>query len=1011
ARPGRLRTRIASPETWTGQVSADRDTEQRKLALSLRGELDWIVMKALEKERARRYQSAHDLGRDVQRYLDLKPLEASPPSRLYRFRKFVRRHHVATGLILCIVLLLLTVTWLSIRSAIHSRKQEALQRTLTEEKSELAREKEAERDRALHNAYLADMRVATEDWRQGEVLRLYELLDGYIPKDGVPDLRGPEWYYLLAQVRRDLATYREHTNAVRQVAWHPNGEWLASYDDSRGIVIRRASDGIILRTLEEPDHPSFAWSHDGTRIAYIVDRRHIHVWSGDSNEVVGTYEEVGQPLDLVAWSADDMALVAAWRDSISLIDVAEGTVRKSRQLAHPGDRVDWRADRPWILVGAHRLDPATVKPAVPDLVVRKAHGRLAAYNPVRPRIAYGYAARTIALLDESTGAPLAEYEVSSPIRDFAWSPNGASLAVGTQKHGVIILDGKTLSPTANLYGHMGWVNTVAWSPDGQRLASGGEGGLVKVWSAPGAEPPAEPGPETRLEEAEALPDFDGMDLGTLRAASPDGRWVVAASQANRQFSRGKGPWGVWRRADGVLMRLFADTEERPWDCPPQWAPDGSLVATCGRDPALSLWDPLRGRLVHRLRGHAGTIAGFMFLSDGRRLMSYDVGGTVKLWDVGSGREILSFSNPGSGRNPFPAVQANIWKGREIAASPGFRRDLERLKQLNQLESGANEREAEELLKMAFRNTWFGATGIPRPEKALDLVERAGSLAPQDTLFWATKGLVLIELERWEEGLSALSEAVKRSDPEPAFEVCAGMAVASFHGGRKNEVTHWAEKARRTPGRLFRGGAAMSRMKQAIKLVRVAPDKIAGQGLSKILGERLWIRGRWDEAGRELARLGEGLTVHTDWWTIGPYSADEGLSFPPERQTDPFLPVNDDDAGHEAPDHWWPSAMGAGRTVFVGSKPNASFYLTQRIWSGADSERYLHVSDRGRVKVFLNGQLLLETTSNGMNRNVAEYIRPVRLQKGWNTLLLRLFTPARGEGLVYCNVKKDRTATF
>ena len=58
----------------------------------MRGELDWIVMKALEKDRTRRYETANGLARDVQRYLDDEPVEACPPSAGYRLRKFARKH-------------------------------------------------------------------------------------------------------------------------------------------------------------------------------------------------------------------------------------------------------------------------------------------------------------------------------------------------------------------------------------------------------------------------------------------------------------------------------------------------------------------------------------------------------------------------------------------------------------------------------------------------------------------------------------------------------------------------------------------------------------------------------------------------------------------------------------------------------------------------------------------------------------------------------------------------------
>src|SRR5262249_41619137 len=77
-------------------VAAQRHTEPAKLTRLVRGELDWIVMKALEKDRSRRYETANGFAMDVQRYLADEPVLACPPSAGYRLRKFARKHR--TGL-------------------------------------------------------------------------------------------------------------------------------------------------------------------------------------------------------------------------------------------------------------------------------------------------------------------------------------------------------------------------------------------------------------------------------------------------------------------------------------------------------------------------------------------------------------------------------------------------------------------------------------------------------------------------------------------------------------------------------------------------------------------------------------------------------------------------------------------------------------------------------------------------------------------------------------------------
>jgi tetratricopeptide (TPR) repeat protein len=107
--PPRPSTRLSESKDTLASVSARRQTEPAKLTRLVRGELDWIVMKALEKDRNRRYETANGFAMDVQRYLADEPVLACPPSVGYRLRKFVRRHKgglAVVGLILSFLVLL-----------------------------------------------------------------------------------------------------------------------------------------------------------------------------------------------------------------------------------------------------------------------------------------------------------------------------------------------------------------------------------------------------------------------------------------------------------------------------------------------------------------------------------------------------------------------------------------------------------------------------------------------------------------------------------------------------------------------------------------------------------------------------------------------------------------------------------------------------------------------------------------------------------------------------------------
>jgi tetratricopeptide (TPR) repeat protein len=118
--PPRPSTRLSESKDSLPSISAQRQTEPAKLTKLVRGELDWIVVKALEKDRNRRFETANGFAMDVQRYLADEPVQAGPPSAAYRFRKFARRNRAALTMaaILAVALLvgILATTWQAIRA-------------------------------------------------------------------------------------------------------------------------------------------------------------------------------------------------------------------------------------------------------------------------------------------------------------------------------------------------------------------------------------------------------------------------------------------------------------------------------------------------------------------------------------------------------------------------------------------------------------------------------------------------------------------------------------------------------------------------------------------------------------------------------------------------------------------------------------------------------------------------------------------------------------------------------
>jgi serine/threonine protein kinase/tetratricopeptide (TPR) repeat protein len=144
-----------SGESALARIAANRRSEGARLERQVRGDLDWIVMKALEKERSRRYESASALTRDIERYLRNEPIHARSPSSVYRFRKFARRNRMALTTALLVASALLAGTMVSVRQAIRAMRAEAVAD---------AERNEAERQRAAAEAHFRQARRAVDDY-------------------------------------------------------------------------------------------------------------------------------------------------------------------------------------------------------------------------------------------------------------------------------------------------------------------------------------------------------------------------------------------------------------------------------------------------------------------------------------------------------------------------------------------------------------------------------------------------------------------------------------------------------------------------------------------------------------------------------------------------------------------------------------------------------------------------------------------------------------------------------
>ncbi len=169
-----------------------------------------------------------------------------------------------------------------------------------------------------------------------------------------------------------------------------------------------------------------------------------------------------------------------------------------------------------------------------------------------------------------------------------------------------------------LKSHTGWVNSVAFSPDGLLLASGSADKTIKLWE---------------VATGSLVRTLYGHSYTVYSVAfSPDGRLLASA------------PWQeikLWEVATGSLVRTRTGHTSNVNSV--AFSPDGRLLASASWDKTIKLWEVASGREVHTLSGHTHWVLSVAFSPDGRFLASASWDKTIKLWEVASGREVRTLT--------------------------------------------------------------------------------------------------------------------------------------------------------------------------------------------------------------------------------------------------------------------------------------------------------------------------------------------------------------------------------
>ncbi|MDX1925908.1 MAG: protein kinase [Pirellulaceae bacterium] len=460
--PPKPSTRLSESGATLASISAQRQTDPLRLSQMMRGEVDWIVMKTLEKDRNRRYETANGFAADLQRYLNDEPVLACPPSASYRLKKFARRYRIqvltASFVGLALVAGIIGTTWGMFR-AIDARadadqeakeKQTALldrEAALTE-----ARNSKREADEKLFESYFAQARGSRLSGRSGqrfESLQVLKQATELARSLGLPvdkfDLLRNEAIACLALP--DLYPYRMWAKSPTSYAFDFDGaNSLNVWTDRQGnCTVRRLADDTLLAVLPGLGEPAVPFlSEDGKFLAVI----HIHFEGATFSGLAAHVWSLAEVIPRKILSEQNARRIAFHpRAHQAALAYNDGSIRL----------FELPSGQP---IG-ESLEPDTLDREIEI-----------ALHPTEPLVAIcSYFSHVVQIRDLNSHKVVTSLMEPERISDVAWHPNGRSLAVAEGERGSIRLyDRISLQPLQTFQsGHSGI--QISFNHAGDRLVA------------------------------------------------------------------------------------------------------------------------------------------------------------------------------------------------------------------------------------------------------------------------------------------------------------------------------------------------------------------------------------------------------------------------------------------------------------------------------------------------------------------------------------------------------------
>jgi WD40 repeat protein/serine/threonine protein kinase len=596
-------------------VAARRGLEPRKLSGLMRGELDWVVMKALEKDRNCRYESANGLAQDLERYLHDEPVAAGPPSASYRLKKFLWRNRgpvLAAGVVLLVLVGGIIGTTVGLVQAEQSQRDrnEALRDKLQEEKEK--NEANGERIEALAGkakalegrqraAYRHWLALIHNEYEANHLTQADEMLDS--ATECPEKLRGWEWHYLKRLCPSELSHFQV-AGGRRYFGWN--------------------------------------FTSDGSRLA-VFDKPFVRLYDTVTGKETGNFNHSFLNVREVTLSPDGRLLATStyyrWYDMICLWDATTGANlarlygQKTKNPTpdgfcgtafSPDGRLlagtDMRGNLfVWDLAAGWWRLHTTPAGLVGQMVGAPAAG--AAGGPL------GSVFLTLGALAAANADPVAPH-------DFQDVFQGRLFHRGAEKPAEppFPLRFQVLAHPSDPRPSAVWHTKPAFSPNGELLATASaDGGEVKLWDP-----------------------SSGKEVGSLGKAagfsqvvfSRSGKWVAAIGSYGAAPFPDQAVW-VWDARTRQLSRVLVGKAQRLISL--AFSPDEQLLSTGSREGILTLWDLRLGLEASSYRGNGPGVYGVMataFSPDGKRVLALAEDG-LRTWDATRRPEYRALPYPGA----------------------------------------------------------------------------------------------------------------------------------------------------------------------------------------------------------------------------------------------------------------------------------------------------------------------------------------------------------------------------